>query len=214
MKGWAWIVFAILIVPAGLTYFGYDHRPLVTDSDEVYWAEPAWALLHGHGFTMPCCPETVFADMYSQHPPGLCADSDGFVLAVWLHPSRDAVAQCLCTLDRRRPDATAASSAATSARRGPMGLLGGHRARRHEFLNLRARALGSPGAVYHRFRAHRISDSLWRIDEGAGAWTSGPDRGSIHRAFRGDAHGRRFLLRSLRHRALGLTHTDRPSSGQ
>jgi hypothetical protein len=51
------------------TGFGFDRRPVVTSNDEIFWAEPAWSVLHGRGYLMPCFPGTMFTDLYATHPP-------------------------------------------------------------------------------------------------------------------------------------------------
>jgi hypothetical protein len=49
--------------------YAFDHRPVITNNDEIYWAEPAWALNHGDGYRLPCCDGMLFGDFYPQHPP-------------------------------------------------------------------------------------------------------------------------------------------------
>lgn len=64
-----WLIGLLFLVRIAATWYGYDRRPVITSNDEIYWAEPAWAMMHGKGYTMPCLAGTRFADSYSVHPP-------------------------------------------------------------------------------------------------------------------------------------------------
>ena len=70
MSGRVKLLLVILFaVRAIAVFYAYDRRPMITSNDEVYWAEPAWSLLHGHGYRLPCCDGKLFGDFYPQHPP-------------------------------------------------------------------------------------------------------------------------------------------------
>ncbi|MFL5328211.1 MAG: ArnT family glycosyltransferase [Gemmataceae bacterium] len=63
------LLIALFALRIWAVQYAFDRRPVITNNDEIYWAEPAWALDHGDGYRLPCCDGMLFGDFYPQHPP-------------------------------------------------------------------------------------------------------------------------------------------------
>jgi hypothetical protein len=61
----------VLTCRAVIAFIGYDRVPIVSSSDEIYWADVAMSLAEGKGYVAPSFPGTRIAldRLYTHHPP-------------------------------------------------------------------------------------------------------------------------------------------------